>query len=537
MEPILERLPIQAERCHFEPDGTLPALPAEPAAGGEPPVHHRRGQAHGRRPRHRLGRRRRPLLLHRRHGRVRARRLHHRADGRVDARASTRARRSSTTCAPRGRCPTSSSARAARRSRAASATPSSSTACARRTRSSRARSRATTTSATSTASTPGIVPALRRARARLARRQAARPSCCAPLHERYHLSGEINSTRGRRAAQAAGAEGALRRARRGRPDHAPRRRLGRLRRLALQRAALQHRAAAAPEPRGLLSRRDGAAARRGAGADPLRERRAVRRSDAAARRSASRRGCASASTRPTPRRVVYYGRYLPVLRPRAGRVPAPPGLLHALPAGLEFVMRHVSCEYEAPARFDDEIEVFIRTASIGRTSWRWDMAVHHCESGELLARAEQVMVLIDRAARKPEPVPDAHARRASRRSRAAREHRRARAGDHRRRRGGRRHPARRARRGARGRRRAVERDRVRRGGPDGDRPGDGHRPGRHAGARARDADRLPRRHGRRALARERRRRRSVEVELERAAALLAPYCLVGWDTGGEEWVP
>jgi hypothetical protein len=29
----------------------------------------------------------------------------------------------------------------------------------------------------------------------------------------------------------------------------------------------------------------------------------------------------------------------------------------------------------------------------------------------------------------------------------------------------------------------------------------------------------------------------VEVELERAAALLAPYCLVGWDTGGEEWVP
>ena len=29
----------------------------------------------------------------------------------------------------------------------------------------------------------------------------------------------------------------------------------------------------------------------------------------------------------------------------------------------------------------------------------------------------------------------------------------------------------------------------------------------------------------------------LEVELERAAAMLAPYCLVGWDTGGEEWVP
>jgi hypothetical protein len=30
---------------------------------------------------------------------------------------------------------------------------------------------------------------------------------------------------------------------------------------------------------------------------------------------------------------------------------------------------------------------------------------------------------------------------------------------------------------------------------------------------------------------------AIVTELERAAALLAPYCLVGWDTGGEEWVP
>ena len=49
--------------------------------------------------------------------------------------------------------------------------------------------------------------------------------------------------------------------------------------------------------------------------------------------------------------------------------------------------------------------MFIRTASIGRSSWRWEMAVHHCESGELLAHAEQVMVLIDRAARSPSPCP------------------------------------------------------------------------------------------------------------------------------------
>ena len=47
-------------------------------------------------------------------------------------------------------------------------------------------------------------------------------------------------------------------------------------------------------------------------------------------------------------------------------------------------MRRTQCEYEAPARFDDELEVFIRTAAIGRSSWRQEFAVHHCESGELL---------------------------------------------------------------------------------------------------------------------------------------------------------
>jgi len=103
--------------------------------------------------------------------------------------------------------------------------------------------------------------------------------------------------------------------------------------------------------------------------------------------------------------VVYYGRYFPYFDRARVEYQRHLQLLHTLPEGLEFVMRRALCEYEAPARFDDEIEVFIRTAAIGRTSWRWEMAVHHCESGALLAHAEQVMVLIDRAAREPSPVP------------------------------------------------------------------------------------------------------------------------------------
>ena len=73
--------------------------------------------------------------------------------------------------------------------------------------------------------------------------------------------------------------------------------------------------------------------------------------------------------------------------------------------GVDLQVVEATARYKAPARFDDELEVFIRTASIGRSSWHWEFAVHHCESVELLARAEQVMVLIERAARAPVPVP------------------------------------------------------------------------------------------------------------------------------------
>ena len=84
--PLLERLGLDLVTTYWTPGRPLPRPRAEPAAGGEPPLHHRQGPRGGRRPRHRLGRRRRPLLLHRRHGRVRRRRLHDRAARRVDPR-------------------------------------------------------------------------------------------------------------------------------------------------------------------------------------------------------------------------------------------------------------------------------------------------------------------------------------------------------------------------------------------------------------------------------------------------------------------
>ena len=85
----------------------------------------------------------------------------------------------------------------------------------------------------------------------------------APLRERYFISGEINT---KVASMAVGAREARAAGPRVRPRKRlpPRRHLSRVRRLALQRPGVEHRAAAAPESRGHDARDHGAAARRGA---------------------------------------------------------------------------------------------------------------------------------------------------------------------------------------------------------------------------------------------------------------------------------
>ena len=143
-----------ADRDLLDARRQLPRPRAQPAAAGEPPRDHRAGPRERRRPRHRVGRRRRPLLLHRRHGRVRRRRLPHRAPRGVAAREAPRRgdplRRARLARRPGHR----RAAPAGRPTSTASATRSSRRACARRARCSAARSPGTTTSATSTAPTP-----------------------------------------------------------------------------------------------------------------------------------------------------------------------------------------------------------------------------------------------------------------------------------------------------------------------------------------------------------------------------------------------
>ena len=102
--------------------------------------------------------------------------------------------------------------------------------------------------------------------------------------------------------------------------------------------------------------------------------------------------------------VVYYGRYLPYFDHARTEYHRHLGGI-SIP-GSEFVMRASAVEYHAPARFDDLIEAFVRVARIGRTSVTYECAAYRVPDDTLMVTAQQTLVLIDVATRRPTPVPD-----------------------------------------------------------------------------------------------------------------------------------
>ena len=102
--------------------------------------------------------------------------------------------------------------------------------------------------------------------------------------------------------------------------------------------------------------------------------------------------------------VVYYGRYLPYFdhaRTEYHRHLGSPRV-----EGAEFVMRALQVEYHAPARFDDLLECFVRVSRIGRTSITYEVAAVRLPNDELMVTGTQTAVLIDRATRRPVPMPE-----------------------------------------------------------------------------------------------------------------------------------
>jgi acyl-CoA thioester hydrolase len=108
--------------------------------------------------------------------------------------------------------------------------------------------------------------------------------------------------------------------------------------------------------------------------------------------------------------IVYYGRYLPYFDFARVEYHRELGLLgmEIGAEGQEFVMRACTIEYFAPAVFDDEIEVYMRLARIGRTSATYECAAYRARDDVLMVTARQTLVLVDLDARRPVPIPDAY---------------------------------------------------------------------------------------------------------------------------------
>jgi acyl-CoA thioester hydrolase len=103
--------------------------------------------------------------------------------------------------------------------------------------------------------------------------------------------------------------------------------------------------------------------------------------------------------------IVYYGRYNPYFDLARVEYLRSIGQLHREAEG-DFVMRANDVEYFAPARFDDELEIYARVSRIGRTSITFQFAAYKMPEDTLLVTAHQTLVYVDLEERKALLVPD-----------------------------------------------------------------------------------------------------------------------------------
>jgi len=108
--------------------------------------------------------------------------------------------------------------------------------------------------------------------------------------------------------------------------------------------------------------------------------------------------------------IVYYGRYLPYFDLARVEYERHLGLLRKEAEGKDFVMRASSVVYDAPARFDDMLEVFVRTKRIGRTSVTNEYCAFRVADDVLMCTADQTLVLVAVPERRPTPISDEYRR-------------------------------------------------------------------------------------------------------------------------------
>lgn len=80
---------------------------------------------------------------------------------------------------------------------------------------------------------------------------------------------------------------------------------------------------------------------------------------------------------------------------------------HVKQTGTDFHVVKVTVEFFAPSHFDDEIEVYVRTGRIGRTSLTFFIEIFPKNGETTLVKGEVVWVNTDQKTYKSVPLPEA----------------------------------------------------------------------------------------------------------------------------------
>jgi acyl-CoA thioester hydrolase len=72
--------------------------------------------------------------------------------------------------------------------------------------------------------------------------------------------------------------------------------------------------------------------------------------------------------------------------------------------GYDVSLVHASCDFRAPARFDDPLTVWMRLSRLGTASFGFDYRIERADT--LIAEVKTVQCAIDRQTRRPRPLPD-----------------------------------------------------------------------------------------------------------------------------------
>ena len=100
--------------------------------------------------------------------------------------------------------------------------------------------------------------------------------------------------------------------------------------------------------------------------------------------------------------VVYYG----WIDTAVNRFLLDHGLLDLAASPAVGLVAETSCRYLAPITFPDDVTVGIRVATLGQSSVRYAAGIFRGEEDVASAEGYFVHVYVDRAGRRPVPIPD-----------------------------------------------------------------------------------------------------------------------------------